>query len=71
MLAVEGADTSTIGGETWMIDGHTLEVSGRRVRLREIDAPEEEQARRNASSESYPCGEESALHERIGGSNVS
>jgi endonuclease YncB( thermonuclease family) len=47
---------SPIIGRPWVIDGDTIDVSGMRVRLEGIDAPESGQACTDARGQSWPCG---------------
>ena len=56
-----------IAGRASVIDGDTLEVHGRRIRLAAIDAPESRQSCRRAD-ELWPCGRRAAfaLADRIG-----
>lgn len=66
-------DAQELRGTVRVIDGDSLELQGRRIRLWGIDAPEASQTcqRPNRGGE-YPCGAEStkALHELIGGQEV-
>jgi len=50
-------DTDTVIGVARVIDGDTLWVSGTKVRLYNIDAPELAQECRNADGSSYLCGQ--------------
>lgn len=50
-------DTDTVIGVARVIDGDTLLVSGTKVRLYNIDAPELAQDCGNAEGLSYPCGQ--------------
>lgn len=49
-----GAD---LAGAVRVVDGDTLEVSGARVRLFGVDAPEDAQACREADGAPWPCGD--------------
>ena len=66
------ASAETLSGAAKVIDGDTLEIAGRRVRLFGIDAPEATQTC-NRDGEAWACGEASAerLHGLIGASSVS
>jgi hypothetical protein len=45
-----------IVGRASVIDGHTIEIYGERIRLCGIDAPESDQLCRNQDSDLYQCG---------------
>ena len=51
-----------------IVDADTLEVAGRKVRLKGIDAPESGQSCRQAGGPRYPCGDHAtqALRTRVG-----
>lgn len=78
-LPAASAAPGGIQGHALVIDGDTLEITGTRVRLAGIDAPELDQLCstggdvRAAGSATYRCGEEAAaaLAGRIGGDPVS
>ena len=61
-----------IAGNAFAVDGDTLAVDGRRVRLKGIDAPEMSQTCQRAGA-AYRCGEEAraALRATIAGQAVS
>ena len=48
--------TSTVVGTSYVIDGDTIDISGTRIRLLAIDAPELEQACSDAQGRSWDCG---------------
>ncbi len=48
--------TSEIVGEAHATSGDSLEISGRRIRLQGIDAPELDQECRLSKGSPYPCG---------------
>ena len=50
------AHQTPIAGKPWVIDGDTIDVSGIRVRLEGIDAPESEQTCADARGQPWPCG---------------
>jgi endonuclease YncB( thermonuclease family) len=52
-----GLPSGPIVGESRVVDGDTLDVGGRRIRLVGIDAPERTQQCRDAAGQSSPCGE--------------
>lgn len=62
-----------IEGPAEVTDGDTIKVSGQRIRLVEIDAPERAQTCLDAAGASYACGEAStrALAALIDGAKVS
>jgi len=47
---------NAFSGAPYVIDGDTLELSGRRVRLWDIDAPESAQSCLDSSGSSWSCG---------------
>jgi endonuclease YncB( thermonuclease family) len=49
-----------VTGRAKIVDGDSLEISGERIRLFGIDAPESRQTCRDARGESYACGREAA-----------
>lgn len=69
---LDGFNTDTFTGFAIIVDGDSLEVSGERVRLSGIDAPEALQMCTRASGR-WPCGREAerALERLIGGAVVS
>ncbi|MGM0583236.1 MAG: thermonuclease family protein [Pseudomonadota bacterium] len=56
LAAAPAAAAERVAGPARVIDGDTLEVAGRSVRLEGIDAPEIDQTCRDASGARYPCG---------------
>ena len=66
IASVESAETET-AGTARVIDGDTIEVSGQRIRLHGIDAPEHKQMSQR-DGEEWDCGRQAtiALHEKIG-----
>lgn len=48
-------------GRASVIDGDTIEIHGRRIRLWGIDAPESDQLCRDDDSQFYRCGQKAAL----------
>jgi endonuclease YncB( thermonuclease family) len=53
------ADAATVTGQATVVDGDTLEIEGRRIRLFGIDAPESTQTC-DRNGESWACGQASA-----------
>jgi endonuclease YncB( thermonuclease family) len=43
-------------GKAWVIDGDTIEISGTRIRLEGIDAPESDQTCMDSKGKTWPCG---------------
>lgn len=58
-LIAAPATAETVSGPATVIDGDTLEIGDRRIRLFGIDAPEAQQTC-NRRGETWACGEESA-----------
>lgn len=67
LLLSTPAAAETIAGTASVIDGDTLEVRGKRIRLHGIDAPESAQLCQDASGKEWRCGQQAAnaLSERI------
>ena len=57
-IAVE---PEAFSGQATAIDGDTIEIHGRRVRLNGIDAPESRQVCEDAAKRDVPCGRQSAF----------
>lgn len=72
-IAFSGACRADIVGRASVIDGDTIEIHGRRIRLHGIDAPENGQLCFDAANQAYRCGQMAAmaLDEFIGQSPVS
>ena len=66
-----GGSAETLEGLARVVDGDTLDVGGRKVRMFGIDAPERSQTCRRGG-ETYACGHEAtaALRELVGGAVV-
>ena len=62
-----------IVGQAWIVDGDSLRMGGRSIRLDGIDAPEWDQTCLDANGRTWRCGRAAsrALRERIHGQTVS
>ena len=47
---------AAITGNAWVIDGDTIDISGTRIRLQGIDAPEADQTCIDSKKKTRPCG---------------
>ncbi|QDM41938.1 thermonuclease family protein [Altererythrobacter sp. TH136] len=61
LAATTSAQAGTLSGQPQVIDGDTLEISGQRVRLFGIDAPELSQTC-NRSGQAWECGKAAREH---------
>lgn len=66
------ADTGRVAGRVRVIDGDTLQVAGRRIRLHGIDAPERDQPCTTAQGVPFLCGRwvSDEVQARFGGRRV-
>ena len=55
------AHAETIAGRAVVIDGDTIDVHSRRIRLLDVDAPESRQLCENSKGEKWRCGQQAAL----------
>jgi endonuclease YncB( thermonuclease family) len=60
-LAAFPAAGASLSGQATVIDGDTLEIHGKRIRLHGIDAPESRQSCEDATGRSYACGRAAAF----------
>ena len=60
MKQAGGSPDEPIVGHAYVIDGDTVGVGGRRIRLIDIDAPELDQDCKDAQGKAWPCGRVSA-----------
>jgi endonuclease YncB( thermonuclease family) len=60
-------------GQAWIVDGDSIRLAGRSIRLDGIDAPEWDQTCLDAAGHTWRCGQAAsrALRERIRGQTVS
>ena len=67
------APADSVEGPARVIDGDTLVIGTRRIRLVGMDAPERDQICQDATGQGWPCGEEaaSALRHLLGPREVS
>ena len=62
VIVASATPVLAIEGRVAVIDGDTLEMHGKRIRLHGIDAPESGQTCKSESGEAYRCGQLSAEH---------
>ncbi len=55
-----GPRDASIGGIAYVLDGDTISIAGRHIRLVDIDAPELHQNCEDARGASWPCGQAAA-----------
>ena len=60
-VAASKLDSPAIVGRPSVIDGDTISIRGRRIRLHGIDAPESGQICQDATERDYRCGQKAAL----------
>lgn len=72
-IAAPSSDGPVIAGTARVIDGDTIDVSGQRIRLEGIDAPETAQTCKSADGADWSCGKAAAaaLKSLIGTQSVS
>ena len=71
-LVIGSALADTLTGSARVIDADTLEISGERIRLEGIDAPESAQMCADGEGRPYPCGREAtaALRALLGAQDI-
>src|SRR5262245_63649910 len=71
-LPWQAPPTAPVVGTTRVIDGDTIDIGGRRIRLEAIDAPELAQTCRDAQGRPWTCGHTAAreLRRRVGGQEL-
>lgn len=72
LLCPTSAEAETLTGKPYVTDGDTVRISGERIRLEGIDAPETNQRCKDASGKGYDCGivSTAALRNKIGRSPI-
>lgn len=73
LLSCGPAEIEVVTGKPYVTDGDTVKISGERIRLEGIDAPERKQRCKNANGSSYGCGfiATAELKKKIGHSSIS
>ena len=56
LLCPVATEAETVTGKPYVTDGDTIKISGERIRLEGIDAPERKQRCKDSSGKSYSCG---------------
>ena len=72
LLCPISAEAETLTGKPYVTDGDTVKISGERIRLEGIDAPEWNQRCKDASGKGYDCGivSTAALRTKIGRNSI-
>ena len=72
LLYPAAAEAETLTGKPYVTDGDTVKISGERIRLEGIDAPETNQRCKDASGKGYDCGlvSTAALRTKIGRNSI-
>ena len=72
LLCPTSAEAETLTGKPYVTDGDTVKISGERIRLEGIDAPEWNQRCKDASGKGYDCGivSTAALRNKIGRNSI-
>jgi len=72
LLFPTAAEAETLTGRPYVTDGDTIKISGERIRLEGIDAPERNQRCRDAAGKNYGCGlaATAALKNKIGRTSI-
>lgn len=73
ILELGGSAKAAISGRAHVVDGDTLRIAGRSIRLHGIDAPEVGQQCTNSPVDSWNCGQEATreLSRKIDGQTIS
>lgn len=61
VLMTSAAQAETLSGRASVIDRHTLEIRGERIRLLDVDAPESKQTCIRPDGDEWRCGQQAAL----------
>lgn len=60
--SLSSAETKWIEGQAYVVDGDTIKVRGKKIRLFGIDAPELKQICKRKNGESWKCGLSAKMH---------
>ena len=72
LLCPTAVEAETLAGKPYVTDGDTVKISGERIRLEGIDAPETNQRCRDTAGKNYGCGlaATAALKNKIGRNSI-